>query len=202
MDLPNGSDGMKKMRAPVEHNFMVKGKQVVLERQNPEWDLNEWKWDGNLFIAERQSFSNAEEVVPTDAVRDGKAVEKRKKLSVLKEDELGEGDASLNLKLGGQVKPIVEREDSNCEEKNGKRVKSQPSLLNPPICQVDACNVNLNDARDYHRRHKVCETHAKSTSVLLGGVLQRFCQQCSRSFSNRSYSVQYFLFEVKGFVEY
>lgn len=182
--MPNGSDEMRQMRAPVEHNFMVKGKQVVLEKQNTEWDLNEWKWDGNLFIAERRSFSNAEVVLPTDAVgKDGKAVDKRRKLSVLKDDEFGEGDASLTLKLGGEVKRNEEREDGSCEDKNGKRVKSQSSLLKHPICQVDDCNVNLNDVRDYHRRHKVCETHAKSTSVLLGGVLQRFCQQCSRSFS-------------------
>eukprot|EP00268_Persea_americana_P059389 TRINITY_DN727_c0_g1_i2.p1 TRINITY_DN727_c0_g1~~TRINITY_DN727_c0_g1_i2.p1 ORF type:complete len:248 (-),score=64.34 TRINITY_DN727_c0_g1_i2:745-1488(-) len=181
MEMPNGSDEMRQMRAPVEHNFMVKGKQVVLEKQNTEWDLNEWKWDGNLFIAERRSFSNAEVVLPTGAVgKDGKAVDKRRKLSVLKDDEFGEGDASLTLKLGGEVKRIEEREDGSCEDKSGKRVKSQLSLLNDPICQVDDCNVNLNGVRVYHRRHKVCETHAKSTNVLLGGVLQRFCQQCSR----------------------
>uniref|UniRef100_A0A0E0MFM6 SBP-type domain-containing protein n=1 Tax=Oryza punctata TaxID=4537 RepID=A0A0E0MFM6_ORYPU len=34
--------------------------------------------------------------------------------------------------------------------------------------------------RDYHRRHKVCEAHAKTPVVVVAGQEQRFCQQCSR----------------------
>ncbi|CAK9321041.1 unnamed protein product [Citrullus colocynthis] len=47
-------------------------------------------------------------------------------------------------------------------------------------CQADGCNADLSGARAYHRRHKVCEFHAKAAAVILAGLEQRFCQQCSR----------------------
>lgn len=47
-------------------------------------------------------------------------------------------------------------------------------------CQADECGKELVDAKAYHRRHKVCERHAKAPVVLVKGVRQRFCQQCSR----------------------
>nr|GMD06830.1 squamosa promoter-binding protein 1 [Ipomoea batatas]GMD11499.1 squamosa promoter-binding protein 1 [Ipomoea batatas] len=48
------------------------------------------------------------------------------------------------------------------------------------FCQVEDCSTDMTDAKPYHRRHKVCEIHAKAPSVLINGVQQRFCQQCSR----------------------
>ncbi|OIV91731.1 hypothetical protein TanjilG_26584 [Lupinus angustifolius] len=50
----------------------------------------------------------------------------------------------------------------------------------PPSCQVDSCKTDLSEAKNYHRRHKVCEFHAKAPSVLIADQHQRFCQQCSR----------------------
>ncbi|TXG55120.1 hypothetical protein EZV62_020376 [Acer yangbiense] len=47
-------------------------------------------------------------------------------------------------------------------------------------CQVEKCTADLSDAKQYHRRHKVCEIHAKAQFVLAAGIRQRFCQQCSR----------------------
>lgn len=47
-------------------------------------------------------------------------------------------------------------------------------------CQAEKCAADLSDAKQYHRRHKVCEHHAKAQVVLVAGVRQRFCQQCSR----------------------
>ncbi|KAI4322698.1 hypothetical protein L6164_022368 [Bauhinia variegata] len=47
-------------------------------------------------------------------------------------------------------------------------------------CQAEKCTVDLSDAKQYHRRHRVCEYHAKAQVVLVGGMRQRFCQQCSR----------------------
>ncbi|KAJ8450097.1 hypothetical protein Cgig2_033291 [Carnegiea gigantea] len=49
-----------------------------------------------------------------------------------------------------------------------------------PKCQVDGCNVDLSLAKNYHRRHKVCEFHSKAAAVFAAGLTQRFCQQCSR----------------------
>ncbi|KAK3404734.1 hypothetical protein EUGRSUZ_K01046 [Eucalyptus grandis] len=47
-------------------------------------------------------------------------------------------------------------------------------------CQAEKCTADLTEARQYHRRHKVCEQHAKAPAVVVGGLYQRFCQQCSR----------------------
>ncbi|KAG4169673.1 hypothetical protein ERO13_A12G095900v2 [Gossypium hirsutum] len=55
-----------------------------------------------------------------------------------------------------------------------------PSSSTGPRCQVEGCNVTLVNAKDYHRRHKVCETHSKAPKVVVLGLEQRFCQQCSR----------------------
>nr|WMI30910.1 squamosa promter-binding-like protein 9 [Diospyros sp. 'deyangshi'] len=49
-----------------------------------------------------------------------------------------------------------------------------------PRCQVEGCHVALVDAKEYHRRHKVCEAHSKAPKVVVLGLEQRFCQQCSR----------------------
>lgn len=47
-------------------------------------------------------------------------------------------------------------------------------------CQAESCRADLTGAKRYHRRHKVCEFHAKAPVVLVAGLRQRFCQQCSR----------------------
>ncbi|XP_022971504.1 squamosa promoter-binding-like protein 9 [Cucurbita maxima] len=50
----------------------------------------------------------------------------------------------------------------------------------PPRCQVEGCKVDLSDAKAYYSRHKVCTMHSKSPKVIVAGIEQRFCQQCSR----------------------
>lgn len=54
------------------------------------------------------------------------------------------------------------------------------SSVSVPRCQVEGCHVALVNAKDYHRRHKVCEMHSKAPKVVVLGLEQRFCQQCSR----------------------
>uniref|UniRef100_M8D582 Squamosa promoter-binding-like protein 5 n=1 Tax=Aegilops tauschii TaxID=37682 RepID=M8D582_AEGTA len=49
-----------------------------------------------------------------------------------------------------------------------------------PRCQAEGCKADLSAAKHYHRRHKVCEYHAKAATVAASGKQQRFCQQCSR----------------------
>lgn len=50
-----------------------------------------------------------------------------------------------------------------------------------PRCQVEGCKVDLSGAKAYYSRHKVCAFHSKSPTVVVAGLEQRFCQQCSRS---------------------
>ncbi|KAF2286046.1 hypothetical protein GH714_009942 [Hevea brasiliensis] len=61
---------------------------------------------------------------------------------------------------------------------HGKRGSSGGA--SPPSCQVEKCGADLTEAKRYHRRHKVCEIHAKAPAVIVAGLRQRFCQQCSR----------------------
>ncbi|XVF40464.1 hypothetical protein PTKIN_Ptkin01aG0115600 [Pterospermum kingtungense] len=64
------------------------------------------------------------------------------------------------------------------KKKKGKRGPSGGLPL--PGCQVENCTADMIDAKRYHRRHKVCEFHAKAPNVRVAGLHQRFCQQCSR----------------------
>lgn len=50
----------------------------------------------------------------------------------------------------------------------------------PPSCRAENCKADLTDSKSYHKRHKVCEYHAKAEVVVVDGLKQRFCQQCSR----------------------
>lgn len=59
-------------------------------------------------------------------------------------------------------------------------------------CQVETCEANLDGAKKYHKRHKVCQVHAKAPIVLLAGLKQRFCQQCSKYSSFKPLFVIFF----------
>ncbi|KAI3730820.1 hypothetical protein L1987_61998 [Smallanthus sonchifolius] len=66
-------------------------------------------------------------------------------------------------------------------ESTGKKVKSSSGQSTPiSRCQVEGCNLDLSSAKEYHRKHRVCESHSKSPKVIVAGLERRFCQQCSR----------------------
>ena len=94
-----------------------------------------------------------------------------------------------------------EEEDAGDEDKR-KRVMERARGTNtdrvpPRLCQVHRCTANLTEAKQYYRRHKVCEVHAKASAATVSGAKQRFCQQCSRYHSSHQY---YFLKFIKKFV--
>ncbi|CAK9188418.1 unnamed protein product [Ilex paraguariensis] len=104
------------------------------------------------------------------------------------------------LKLGKRhyfedpTRPMGERQEAKvsitkrfkpyCDNGGGasaaEMVTTAPPRPPVPRCQVEGCHVALVNAKDYHRRHKVCEIHSKAVKVVVLGVDQRFCQQCSR----------------------
>lgn len=89
---------------------------------------------------------------------------------VVFEEESVAAVAPLQLNLAGRV-----------SGGGNKRVRSgSPGTATYPMCQVDNCREDLSKAKDYHRRHKVCEAHSKASKALLSNQMQRFCQQCSR----------------------
>lgn len=95
----------------------------------------------------------------------------------------------LSLKLGKQMYFEDACVGSNTEASTfsmimpsvttAKKSKTCQSM-HTPRCQVEGCNLDLSSAKDYHRKHRVCESHSKSPKVTVGGLERRFCQQCSR----------------------
>lgn len=76
---------------------------------------------------------------------------------------------------------LAARPNNTNNNNNNKRIRSgSPGTASYPMCQVDNCREDLSKAKDYHRRHKVCEAHSKASKALLENQMQRFCQQCSR----------------------
>lgn len=61
-----------------------------------------------------------------------------------------------------------------------KRARTTNLPAQAPLCQVYGCNMDLSSSKDYHKRHKVCDVHSKTAKVIVNGIEQRFCQQCSR----------------------
>ncbi|XP_068638287.1 squamosa promoter-binding-like protein 3 [Aristolochia californica] len=61
-----------------------------------------------------------------------------------------------------------------------KKTKASCQSMQSPCCQVEGCSADLCAAKDYHRRHRVCEIHSKCPKVVVAGLERRFCQQCSR----------------------
>lgn len=61
-----------------------------------------------------------------------------------------------------------------------KRPRDMGFSSSTPFCKVHGCNKNLSNCKEYHKRHKVCEVHSKTSKVIVNGIEQRFCQQCSR----------------------
>ncbi|XVE74767.1 hypothetical protein DITRI_Ditri12bG0044400 [Diplodiscus trichospermus] len=107
------------------------------------------------------------------------------------EASVGSGEPLLSLKLGKRTYFEDVCAGSNARNSSYSATpgpsptavkRSKPNCQNThvPRCQVEGCNLDLSSAKDYHRKHRVCESHSKSPKVIVGGLERRFCQQCSR----------------------
>ncbi|XXG71132.1 hypothetical protein AAC387_Pa07g0457 [Persea americana] len=89
------------------------------------------------------------------------------------------GNARIGLNLGHRT--YFSSRETAVMDRLFKRSRGFYQANQIPRCQVEGCNVDLTNAKQYHKRHRVCEFHSKATKVVLaGGLEQRFCQQCSR----------------------
>lgn len=92
--------------------------------------------------------------------------------------DLNLGRLSDNRDLrSSKVAPIGSSVDSSSTPT--KRARGNLSSQGA-FCQVHGCKKDLSGCKDYHKRHKVCEIHSKTAKVIVNGIEQRFCQQCSR----------------------
>ncbi|XP_075478061.1 squamosa promoter-binding-like protein 1 [Primulina tabacum] len=182
---------------PVAPDLKAMGKRSV------EWDLNDWIWDGDLFVAaplnsvpsdcrSKQFFPAGSEIPAyngasysfssgSDGIeRERSELDKRRRGVEVETEKVNEERGSLNLKLGGQMYPVTEGDVDKSEGKSGKKTKISGVPSSRAVCQVEDCKADLSNAKDYHKRHKVCDVHSKATKALVGNAMQRFCQQCSR----------------------
>ncbi|KAI4383614.1 hypothetical protein MLD38_009427 [Melastoma candidum] len=101
------------------------------------------------------------------------------------------GEPLLGLKLGKRIYFEDASEGHNPKASDSplitkssripaKRLRSTSQGSPGPRCQVHGCNLDLSSAKEYHRKHKVCESHSKCPKVIVNGIERRFCQQCSR----------------------
>lgn len=107
------------------------------------------------------------------------------------------GETSIGLKLGKRIYfedrggrgnrdstflqnlTNTSKKNSSNKKQNASSSSTTPSA-NIPRCRAEGCKASLSNAKDYYRRHKICEWHSKAVMVKVGNLEQRFCQQCSR----------------------
>ncbi|KAJ6809285.1 squamosa promoter-binding-like protein 15 isoform X2 [Iris pallida] len=140
------------------------------------WNPNLWQWDSVGFSAKPSPDLGSGQNTA------GGAVKAQALIKNLEKD-----GQNLTLKLGvvAEEEPTAAPAVSVAAPRPSKRVRSgSPGSGGNggsyPMCQVDDCRADLTNAKDYHRRHKVCEVHSKTTKALVCKQMQRFCQQCSR----------------------
>ena len=74
------------------------------------------------------------------------------------------GDSANPAKV---INPVTGNSAGDCVY---KKPKTLPALTAQPPrcrCQVEGCNVVLANAKEYHKRHKVCEMHSKAPKVIV-----------------------------------
>ncbi|XP_043726211.1 squamosa promoter-binding-like protein 16 [Telopea speciosissima] len=138
-----------------------------------DWDLKTPLWD--LAELERETIPNLTPRIGSSDLGGQKSIGD---FSVdLKLGRLGDfGDGSVDKLKDQRISTMVSASPSS----SSKRARAPSNANQAASCLVDGCTSDLSNCKDYHRRHKVCEVHSKTPTVMIGGQAQRFCQQCSR----------------------
>ncbi|KAH7674627.1 SBP domain-containing protein [Dioscorea alata] len=104
---------------------------------------------------------------------------------------VGPNEQMIGLKLGKRTyfEDVCAGSNTKSASSSASVTPSTTSVKKPKVsqqgtqasyCQVEGCNMDLSGAKDYHRKHRVCENHSKCPKVIVSGLERRFCQQCSR----------------------
>lgn len=100
--------------------------------------------------------------------------------------EISKQEGSKRKKENTNEEEKYQDEDESEDDNKKKKALAYSGRKEPgggstqACCQVEYCTADMCYAKSYHRRHKVCEFHAKAPDALIAGLPQRFCQQCSR----------------------
>lgn len=132
-------------------------------------DVNPLMGMPNAFSAEDDSTSMLSSSAMDSHSRDSSFID-------LKLGRLPDHSVAPNSKFSNGISVLSSSESSTPT----KRVRTSGVNTQIAFCQVYGCNKDLTSSKDYHKRHKVCEVHSKTAKVIVNGIEQRFCQQCSR----------------------
>lgn len=145
--------------------------EVVSNKVGGEKFVNPVMSMPNAFSGEDESTSKLSSSVMDSNSRDSSFID-------LKLGRLADiRDAAHNSKFSKGVPILLSSSESSTP---AKRVRASGVHSQTAFCQVYGCNKDLSSSKDYHKRHKVCEVHSKTSKVIVNGIEQRFCQQCSR----------------------
>lgn len=156
-------------------NFQLQQQHRFVQNPRDNWNPKSWNWDSVRFVAKTSDGDANILQLGSASAELKKKTEASGGYLPLKKAAVDEDDG-LRLNLAGGLNSVEEP-----VSRPNKRVRSgSPGTATYPMCQVDNCKEDLSNAKDYHRRHKVCGVHSKSAKALVGEQMQRFCQQCSR----------------------
>uniref|UniRef100_A0A1J3JLU5 Squamosa promoter-binding-like protein 6 n=1 Tax=Noccaea caerulescens TaxID=107243 RepID=A0A1J3JLU5_NOCCA len=141
---------------------------------------NELENDDDILMSHMADKSNGFSFLPVEEEEEEEEEESKSsssKLSSVATQELTKIDFKLRSFLD-----YGNNDDTSSSSRAFALPAKKPRALSSekPFCQVYGCNKDLSDSKDYHKRHRVCDAHSKTSVVIVSGIEQRFCQQCSR----------------------
>ncbi|KAI7741703.1 hypothetical protein M8C21_026503, partial [Ambrosia artemisiifolia] len=184
----------------MDWNTKWEWKPKKLQSTNWEEDINE---SFNLSASDAANYSSAKSSISAStgsSLKEGKSMsrlvygefigaEVNGKSSLL-EASVCSGEPFMGLKLGKRTyfeNNVGSRSNAKISSfsdipvaSTGKKAKSSCQSTPLARCQVEGCDLDLSSAKEYHRKHRVCESHSKCPKVVVSGLELRFCQQCSR----------------------
>ncbi|XP_030521351.1 teosinte glume architecture 1-like [Rhodamnia argentea] len=170
--------------ADVGQGFGQLGFQEMVRKQvqpkSPRHVLTDKFDDGNganQIMATLDAFGGADESTSNLSVSGVDSNTQDSLLIDLKLGRFGESREVAGAKFPQGGKEVLSSSESSTPP---KRARSGGANCHIAYCQVYGCNKDLSSSKDYHKRHKVCEVHSKTAQVVVNGIEQRFCQQCSR----------------------
>ncbi|XP_015871799.1 squamosa promoter-binding-like protein 13A isoform X2 [Ziziphus jujuba] len=153
------------------------GEQIEKVDGVMEWDLKEFAWESTHELDQQKEESDLTAMVEFST---------SKKQTTTTTVNGSSGD--LKLTVVDSAEPVSFSKSN--EARTTSILASSPTSPGPSSkkvngaqkvsCLVDDCKADLSSCREYHKRHRVCERHSKTPTVMVKGEEKRFCQQCSR----------------------
>lgn len=176
--IGNGNTGFLELGSHVGHG-------CAEHKHQAEGSLKEESkcLEGKLAFQLKQQVKLPLGTVHQDTAERARAVSTEERHSSTATGSAGSGDSLVGLHLGKRTyfqDAAGPAAVARATQKTTKKHRATAVGSQPPRCQVDACETDLTSAKDYHRRHKVCEPHSKAGKVMVANQEKRFCQQCSR----------------------